>query len=239
VKRDDRGFEASLARSAGRAGLPSDARQRLVRLVTALASEAHPPTTIRTPAEIADGHVADSLTGLEVERLRVARRVADIGSGAGFPGLALAIALPDAAVDLLESASRKRALIERLAAAAGVANARPIVVRAEDWAAREGREAYDVVTARAVASLAVLVEYAAPLLHSGGALVAWKGRRDPAEEQAAEAASAQVGLRRDRVVATSPFPGAGERHVHVYVKVAPTPSRYPRRAGVAGKRPLA
>jgi 16S rRNA (guanine527-N7)-methyltransferase len=89
-----------------------------------------------------------------------------------------------------------------------------------------------------VASLAVLVEYAAPLLRSGGALIAWKGRRDSAEERAAESASAQVGFRCDQVLPTSPFPGAGDRHLHVYVKVAPTPSRYPRRAGMALKRPL-
>jgi 16S rRNA (guanine527-N7)-methyltransferase len=238
VKRHDCGFEASLARSGDRFGLPDGARQRLHKLVTALASEPHPPTTMRTRAEIADGHVADSLVGLEIERLRAARRVADIGSGAGFPGLPLAIALPDAAVDLVESASRKRDVIERIAAAAGVANARPIALRVEDWAAQEGREPYDAVTARAVASLAVLVEYAAPLLRSGGALVAWKGRRNPAEERAAKAASGQVGLCPDEVRAVDPFPRAGDRHLHVYVKVAPTPSAYPRRAGMAVKRPL-
>jgi 16S rRNA (guanine527-N7)-methyltransferase len=238
VKRDEPGFEASLARSADRFGLPDAARQRLHRLVTALASEPRPPTTIRTPTGIADGHVADSLAGLEIERLRAAHRVADIGSGAGFPGLPLAIALPDATVDLLESASRKCHLIERIAEAVGIANARPIALRVENWAAEEGREAYDAVTARAVARLPVLVEYSAPLLHSGGALVAWKGRRDPAEERAAEAASGQVGLRRDEVRAVNPFARAGDRHLHVYVKVAPTPSGYPRRAGMAVKRPL-
>ena len=112
--------------------------------------------------------MADSLSGLEVEELGGAGAIADVGSGAGFPGLVLAIALPAARVDLIESARRKCEVIERLASAAGVANARVLPVRAEEVAAGEGRGAYDAVTVRAVDSLAVLVEYAAPLLRDGG-----------------------------------------------------------------------
>ena len=90
------------------------------------------------------------------------------------------MALPSTEVDLIESAGRKTAVAARLAQAADVANARPVTARAEEWAGLPpglggGREAYDVVTARAVAPLAVLVEYAAPLLRAGGVLVAWKG----------------------------------------------------------------
>ena len=101
------------------------------------------------------------------------------------------------------------------------------------------RESFDVVTARAVASLAVLVEYAAPLLADGGQLVAWKGARDPAEELGGEEAGRIVGLSLDRVEAVEPFPGAHSRHLHFYVKTAPTPDRFPRRPGMARKRPLA
>ena len=90
-------------------------------------------------------------------------------------------------VDLIESAGRKTAVASRLAQAAELTNARAVTARAEEWAKLPaplggGREAYDVVTARAVAPLAVLVEYAAPLLRTGGVLVAWKGARDAAEE---------------------------------------------------------
>ena len=111
--------------------------------------------------------MADSLSGLEVEDLVRARRIADLGAGAGFPGLVLAIALPAARVDLIESAGRKTAVIDRLIQAAKVSNARSVTARAEEWARLPvalggGREAYDAVCARAVASLAVLVEYAAP-----------------------------------------------------------------------------
>lgn len=162
-----------------------------------------------------------------------------MGAGAGFPGLALAVALPEARVDLIESAARKCAVIDRLAAAARLSNARAVAARAEEWAAAEGGEAYDAVVVRAVAQLAVLVEYAAPLLVLGGVLVAWKGSRDPAEEAAGSTAAAQLGLEIRGVTRVEPFGGARDRHLHVYGKVAPTPAEFPRRPGVARKRPLA
>ena len=129
-------------------------------------------------------------------------------------------------------------MIERLAAAAGIGNARAVVARAEEWAAAEGRDAYDAVTARAVAPLAVLAEYAAPLLRRGGVLVAWKGAREQAEERAGAEAAAELGLEPREVLRVEPFAGTRHRHLHVYVKVAETPVRFPRRAGMARKRPL-
>jgi 16S rRNA (guanine527-N7)-methyltransferase len=183
------------------------------------------------------------MSGLEIEELRAARRIADLGAGAGFPGLVLAIALPAARVDLIESAGRKAAVIDRLRQAAEVRNARAVVARAEDWARTPpalggGREAYDVVTARAVAPLGVLVEYAAPLLRLDGVLVAWKGARNPAEEGQGKGAGDEVGLAVVDVLRVDPFEGARNRHLHVYRKVAPTPERFPRRPGMAVKRPL-
>ena len=182
--------------------------------------------------------MADSLCGLEVAALRAAGRIADLGAGAGFPGLPLAIALPGAEVDLVESAARKCAVIDRLVAAAAIANARAVPARAETWAAGEGRDRYAAVTARALAPLAVLCEYAAPLLRAGGVLVAWKGARDADEEGAGARAAAAVGLEPVEVRAVTPFAGAHSRHLHVFAKVAPTPPRFPRRPGVAAKRPL-
>ena len=211
---------------------------QLNRLLHALESEPDPPTRIRTRADALDGHVADSLAALEVEAVRAAGRVADLGAGAGFPGLVLAVALPAAMVDLVESARRKCEVIRRLARAAGIENARAVPARAEEWAAGECREAYDVVTARALASLPVLVEYAAPLLVVGGLLVAWKGARDPEEEEAAARAGAIAGLAPAEVRRVVPFAGAHSRHLHVVRKVAPAPARLPRRPGVALRRPL-
>ena len=214
-------------------------KRSVERLLEALAAEPDPHTTVSDPAAAADVHVADSLSGLEVPELAAAGSIADLGAGAGFPGLVLALALPDARVDLIESQRRKCDVIGRLAAAAGAGNARVVCERAEDWAAGEGREAYDAVTARALAALPVLVEYAAPLLRQGGVLVAWKGARDAGEEAAGAAAAEMVGLQGVRVLPVTPYPASRDRHLHVYSKVSPTPSRYPRRAGMAAKRPIA
>lgn len=228
------GLEAVLARH----GQPAELRAPLEHLLAALEHEPDPHTTVADPREAIDVHVADSLAGLAVPEFREARSVADVGAGAGFPGLVLAIALPDARVDLIEAAGRKTAVIERLAAAAGAGNARALAVRAEEWAAGEGREAYDVVTARAVGSLAVLVEYAAPLLGNEGVLVAWKGGRDDAEERSGAAAGDLLGLVAAEVIPVEPYPGSRNRHLHLYRKVRPAPEGFPRRPGMATKRPL-
>jgi 16S rRNA (guanine527-N7)-methyltransferase len=182
-------------------------------------------------------HVADSLTGLEFEALRKAPTVADIGSGAGFPGLVLAVALPDAQVDLIESVGRKCAFIQRAVDEAGIANARVINARSEDLAAGEGREAYAVVTARAVGRLSTLAELASPLLEDGGALVAWKGKRDPDEEAQLERAAEALAMRSEEIRHVGPSAGSDHRHLHLIRKVGPTPADLPRRPGMAKKRP--
>jgi 16S rRNA (guanine527-N7)-methyltransferase len=228
-----------LASLAAEYDLPDAAAARFERLLQALAAEPDPHTTITDPVAAADQHIADSLSALKLEVVRRAKRLVDIGAGAGFPGLVLAIALPDSRVDLLESANRKCAVIERLARAARVDNAHAIPVRAEEWAAADGRNAYDVATARAVAPLAILVEYAAPLLSPGGSFVAWKGGRDPAEEQAGRAAAEVVGVRPIEVLPVTPFMGARGLNLHLYLKDRETPNRFPRRPGAAAKRPLA
>ncbi|MEA2421340.1 MAG: rRNA (guanine527-N7)-methyltransferase [Thermoleophilaceae bacterium] len=218
---------------------PVAAADHLYLLLEALAAEPDPPTTVREPAHALEVHVADSLAGLQVDSVRNAERIADLGAGAGFPGLALAAALPGVRVDLVESARRKCEVIGRLADAAGLeSRARPVPARAEEWAAGGGKDAYDVVTARALAPLAVLCEYAAPLLRLGGVLVAWKGARQPDEEGASARAAAQLGLTDAQVVPVTPYVGSRSRHLHVYSKVSPTPERYPRRAGMAVKKPL-
>jgi 16S rRNA (guanine527-N7)-methyltransferase len=198
-----------------------------------LADEPASVSSVREPAAAMRVHVEDSLDGLAVPALRAAGRIADIGSGAGFPGLALAAALPSAHVCLVESVGRKCAFIERAAAAAGLDNVEVVNARAEEW-----RGVVDVVTARALAPLNVLVEYAAPLLVDGGALVAWKGPRAVDEEHDAAAASRAVGLALADVVEIAPRPGAEARRLYVYSKVSETPPRYPRRPGMARKRPI-
>ena len=205
-------------------------------LLDLVAGEPSAITSVRDPVAGVDAHVADSLVALELPDVRDARRIADLGSGGGFPGLALAIALPDADVALVESVARKSAFLHAAVERLELTNVEVVNARAEDWAA--GLEAHDLVTARALAPLPVLVEYAAPLLRAGGALVAWKGRRDEAEEADGAAAAVATGMGSLDIRSVSPFPGALERHLYLSSKVSPTPPKYPRRAGMARKRPI-
>ena len=228
---------SSVPELAARWGLEDRAVARLEALLDVVEADPHAPTTVRARAEAVDAHLADSLVALELPGVRGARRVADLGSGTGFPGLALAAALPGARVSAVESAGRRCDFLRRAVQAAGLENVEVVHARAEAW--REGTGACDLVTARALASLPVLAEYAAPLLREGGTLVAWKGRRDPGEEAAGAAAAEQLGLEPQEVRRVEPFPAARDRHLHVYRKTAPTPERFPRRAGRAAKRPLA
>lgn len=226
----------SLAALADRFGLPPGATERLDRLLTLVADDPHAPTTVRDRALAIDAHVADALVALELDAVRSAGRIADLGSGAGFPGLVLAAALPDARVALVESSGRKCAFLERAVSSMGLENVEVVCGRAESWAAGIG--SVDVAAARALARLNVLVEYAAPLLVEGGRLVAWKGRRDADEEADGAAAAAATGLVPVAIVPVRPWDGAEHLHLHVYEKVRPTPNRFPRRPGIAVKRPL-
>ena len=234
----------TLDRLVARYRLGGAAGAQIERILEALAAEPDPHTTVSEPQAALEVHVADSLSGLEVSELARAQRIADIGAGAGFPGLILAVALPQAQVDLVESAGRKTAVVDRLIQAGEVLNARSVTTRAEDLggvpaALGGGREAYNAVTARAVGSLALLAEYAAPLLREGGVLVAWKGARDASEETAGAAAAVQLGMEVAEVLQVKPFPSSANRHLHVMRKISPTPAGFPRRAGMARKRPLA
>lgn len=182
-------------------------------------------------------HVADSLTGLDVAELREAGRIADVGAGAGFPGLVLAVALPNAQIDLIESVGRKCEFMRRAVDAAGIANATVLNARSEDLASGEGREAYDAVTARAVGRLSTLAELASPLLKEAGVLVAWKGKRDEDEEQQLARASASLAMTPEQILDVGNRAGSQHRHLHVIRKTGPTPPDLPRRPGIAKKRP--
>jgi 16S rRNA (guanine527-N7)-methyltransferase len=226
----------ALATLAGRYGLDRTQMAQLGVILRELQSDEHAPTTVRDAERATDVHLADSLSALGIEAVSAARQIADIGSGAGFPGLALAVALPGAEVNLVESQRRKCEFLERVCLAAGVENARVVPARAEEWG--EGISRNDVVVARALAVQPVVLEYAAPLLKLGGTLVDWRGKRVPGEEDAADRAAAVLGLRRTALRKVVPFEGARDHHLHVFAKAVQTPARFPRRAGVARKRPL-
>lgn len=229
-------MNSRLTELAGQWDVGAEGVAALERMLVVLAADDAAPTTVREAGRAVDAHVADALTGLAVPELAAARRVADIGAGAGIPGLVLAAARAAMEVTEVESQGRKCAFLEELIGAMGLANAVVACSRAEDWAG--GREACDAVTARAVAPLPVLVEYAAPLLREGGVLVAWKSAPDAVERADGDHAATVLGLTPARIVAVPPFPGADQRALYVYLKVRSLPNGYPRRAGIARKRPL-
>jgi 16S rRNA (guanine527-N7)-methyltransferase len=223
------------SRLAGR-GLSDRQLAQLECVLHVLHDDERAPTTVRTAHEAVDAHLADSLVGLDFIEIREACAIADLGSGAGFPGTALAVALPRARVWLVESQRRKCAFLRALCAQAEIANAAVVCERAEEWA--EGREANDAAVARALAPQPVVLEYAAPLLRMGGALLDWRGRRSGEDERAAQRAAQTLGMQLREIRHVRPFGAARDRHVHVFVKTGQTPARFPRRAGIARKRPL-
>jgi 16S rRNA (guanine527-N7)-methyltransferase len=215
-------------------------RARLEPVLALLAADHASLSSVRKPADAWRVHVADSLSGLEL--VGTPARIADVGAGAGFPGLVLAAALPETRVDLIESVARKCEFMRRAIAAADLGNAEVVNARSEDWAAMAppsgGRGAYDIVTARAVARLSTLAELASPLLVEGGALVAWKGRRDPEEEAELARAAGRTAMEPETLQWVGPYAGSENRHLHLIRKTGETPPDLPRRPGVAKKRPF-
>ncbi|HLI31521.1 MAG TPA: RsmG family class I SAM-dependent methyltransferase [Solirubrobacteraceae bacterium] len=203
-------------------------------IIAALAG-GYAPSAIEGRREISLRHVQDSLAALEVADLHGAGLIADLGSGAGFPGIPIAVALPRSRVMLLESRAVRCRFLERLVRLAQVDNASALCVRAESW--KEGIGCCDVVLARALAPQPVVLEYAAPLLALGGVLIDWRGPGAIAAAPSAKAAALLGLARRERVHYRTDSAGLN-RYLDVFEKVAPTPARFPRRPGLARKRPL-
>lgn len=233
------GIAALLARH----GLDPQLAPRFAALVELIARDPLAPTTITDPPKILSDHLADSLAALELPEVSGARLIADLGSGAGFPGLPLAMALPSSQVWLVEATRRKCQFIARAAEASQTANAHVVPARAEELPAQASAPGFpppdlDLACARALAPLPVVAEYAAPLLRVGGTVLVWRGRRDAEEEEALTRAARELGLQVGEVHHMSPYPGAAERHLHILRKALATPPRFPRRPGAALRRPL-
>ena len=170
------------------------------------------------------------------------RRIIDIGSGAGIPGLPLKLALPGAEVTLLESNQKKCDFMEHVIADLGLSEVSVLNLRAEDAAHLEDhRENYDLATARAVAKLPVLAEYALPFLMLGGVAVIPKGP----DQDAVQSESDEASLAADEmgaapaIIQAVAHPGKSPTdHIIYWLKVQSTPDRYPRRVGIPAKRPL-
>jgi len=196
-------------------------------------------TAIIDPIEIARKHFLDSLSVIPIGDPRPGDQLIDVGSGAGFPGLPFAIVRPDVRVTLLEATRRKCDFLRHIVAALELNHVAIVQARAED-AGRDPahRERYDLALARAVAEMSTLAEYTLPFVRVGGRAVAQKSGDVNAEVDRAQAAIAALGGRLQRM-APLRVPGIDEpRYAVIIEKVAPTPDKYPRRAGTPGKRPI-
>lgn len=187
--------------------------------------------------ELYTAHFLDSLWCAGVAGFPAGAKVLDLGSGAGLPGIPLKICFPEASVYLLESQKKKCLFLEAAVEKLGLKGCFVVNRRAEIYARDEKRGFFDVVVSRAVASLAVLLELALPLLSEGGRMVALKGRDIEEEVRDAEHACEVLGGRLVEVVPYS-VAGADRRHAVAYEKVGATPEEYPRRPGMPQKRPL-
>ena len=215
---------------------PAHAVGALGRILELQATDPTASTTVKHVPDAVGVHVADALVALKLPYVAAATRIADLGSGAGWPGLALAAALPAAHVWLVESQVRHCRYLEKAVEIGPLENVTVVNARAEGWP--EGIGIHDLVTARAVGALPVILEYAAPLLAEGGHFVAWKGAVPESERSAGLAAAEILGLEPLPVIQVAPFPGARDHTLHPFRKIAPTPERFPRRPGMATKRPL-
>lgn len=197
-------------------------------------------TAVTGVREIVLKHFVDSLSCWPVLSAAGVRSVIDIGSGAGFPGLPLAIVGQGLIkVTLVESNGKKCQVIQRLIEAVGLDNAWAVCQRAEEFASlASAREQYDAVVIRAVSSLAVIVEYGLPFLRVGGIMIAMKGPEVQEELAAATNALEALGGECQDVMTLALPEESGRRSLVVVGKVRATPAKFPRRAGMAKKRPL-
>jgi 16S rRNA (guanine527-N7)-methyltransferase len=219
-------------------GLAPEQIDTLGKLGDLLLNAAFNVTSIREPGDIERFHFLDCLALLDLAAIRTARRLADLGSGAGLPALVLALALPGLQVTAVESQQKKCTFIEQAATSMALANIEVRCHRAEEYGQRAGRGAHDVVVSRALAALPVVAEYSLPLLDPGGTMVAMKGEISNQERIQAQKALDILGGGRLESVKLEPFAGAENRWIYLTRKERPTPAAFPRRPGRPTRRPL-
>ena len=215
--------------------LPQERQEKLCAFARAMVrqNEVMNLTAITEDTQVAKLHLLDSLTVLCCADLR-GKTLIDVGCGAGFPGVPLAIACPEAKITLLDSLGKRVKWLEQILPQLGI-DAECVTARAEE-AVADRRERYDFATSRAVARLNILLELTAPYVKVGGAVLAMKGAA--AKEELSECAGAmkKLGLKLEEV---REFPIDGTSHaVIVLRKIAPTPKQYPRRYAKIKQSPL-
>lgn len=195
----------------------------------------------RAYARIMEDHILDSLSCLTVPGFDAAQSMVDVGTGGGFPGIPLKIARPHLRVSLLESTKKKTLFLHSVASELGLKDIEILNARAEGVGMDpRNRARYDVATTRAVSSLSVVAEYCVPLIRVGGLVVAMKGKLADSELEEGKRAAGLLGARMvDNVlVPLLTEVRAEERRLVILEKVRETPTRYPRKVGIARKRPL-
>ncbi len=188
--------------------------------------------------KIGDKHLPDSVAVLDFWTPKEGSQVMDIGTGGGLPGLALAVSCPKTFFTLVDAREKKVRAVADMADALGLPNVQALVGRFEELARDKAyREQFDNVTARAVASLPLLLEYAAGFIKVGGSLYAWKGPDYETELKAAKIAQAELGLVYKESFAYE-LPGAEARVILRFEKMKKLHPAYPRRVGVPSAKPL-
>ncbi|MFX4262963.1 16S rRNA (guanine(527)-N(7))-methyltransferase RsmG [Pelotomaculum propionicicum] len=196
-------------------------------------------TAIIDEKEFAVKHLIDSLTCFKAVDVKTGARVLDVGSGAGFPGMPMAIFRTDLQITLLEATEKRVKFLNMAITGLGLQNVKAVHARAEDFGrGNVFRDKYDVVVSRAVAPLAVLAEYCLPHLKAGGVFIAMKGPKTQEEIKTAQNALAVLGGAVKEAVDIH-LPCTGDERVLVVIsKIKATPDTYPRRAGIPAKKPL-
>jgi 16S rRNA (guanine527-N7)-methyltransferase len=194
-------------------------------------------TAIDVPGDAAARHIVDSLAPPALSLLRACGNMIDVGTGAGFPGVPIAVYFADKQVTLLDSNRKKTRFLEMASMKVGLSNIEVVTARAEDYARADGREAYDAALSRAVAPLNILLEYLLPLVRPGGCAVAWKGPSASVETEAASNACAVLGGDGMEAYPYS-LEGYGTFNIVAARKYRPTPPNFPRKAGKPVKSPI-
>ena len=196
-------------------------------------------TAIRDVEGIRTKHFLDSFSCVLAWRGNPPSRLVDVGTGAGFPGLALKILYPAMRLTLVDSVDKKARFCRHIVSEMKMEAVEVLTARAEEVGQMAAhREQYDWAVARAVADLPVLAEYLLPMLQVGGHMLALKGVSGPTEVHKAEPALKMLGGQMRQLIPVT-LPGvADERYLVVIDKVAATPGQYPRKSGIPAKKPL-